>query len=174
MDHAHKRLIARALARTGLADPESVTITPGPSPLFDPLATAPFAFYQAVPRGHAPPGEPPRCLMVDARTGAVRHRDPDAFADVARVLDLSRRPDRFPPDEWLAMAYVLHHGEPPTIALGPLPTDPAVTAPTLHKHGDGSIALTGWTLHDHGRRAVCHHITVAADGTVHVDELPIR
>ncbi|MEZ4435446.1 MAG: hypothetical protein R3F65_23835 [bacterium] len=166
MENDPPHRVARYLARAGLADPATVTITPGPSPLFDPLLTAPFAFYQAVPRGHAHAHDPPLCLMLDARTGAVRHRDPTAFADVAHVLDLARRPDRFTPDEWLVMAYVLHRGEAPTLAFGPADADPAVTAPRLDKHGDGSLALTGWTLHDHGRRATAHHITVAVDGTV--------
>lgn len=176
MDTDPPRAVARHFERIGLVDPHTVAITPGPTPLFDPLATAPYAFYQAVPRGRAAPSHPlpePICVMVDTRDGRVHHRDPHAFGEVACELDLGRRPDRFSPDEWLAMVYVLCHGEPPVIAFAP----PADAAPDAHiepaaveRRGDGAIVITGWTLHDRGRRFTRHRVTVAADGAVELDE----
>lgn len=169
--------VAQYLDDHDLADPEAVAIAPGPSPLFDPLATAPFAFYQAMPRGGGPPGRSatPICVVVDTRDGTVHHQAPDVFENVARVLDLGRNPGRFTGDEWLTMAYVLRHGTPPTIAFGPTgaadkAVDARVTAPTVEARPDGGIVLTGWTSTQRGRLLTRHRITYSVDGDVSMSE----
>lgn len=169
--------ITRFLEEKDLADPASVNVAPGPSPLFDPTATAPFAFYQAMPRGGGPPGRVPSpvCVMVDTRDGTVHHKAPEAFENVARVLDLGRSPDRFSGDEWLTMAYVLRHGEPPTIAFGPTgaadkAVDAQVTAPAVEKRRDGGIVITGWTSRQRGRQLTHHRISYSIDGEVSMSE----
>jgi len=173
--------VSEYLDKHALADPDAVAIAPGPSPLFDPTATAPFAFYQAMPRGGGPPGRvaSPVCVMVDTRDGTVHHKAPEVFENVARVLDLGRSPGRFTADEWLTMAYVLRHGESPTIAFGPTgaadkKSDAQVTAPAIEKRRDGAIVITGWTSRQRGRELTHHRITLTVDGKVATAEEPPR
>lgn len=171
------RRVIEYLDAHDLASPDAVNVAPGPSPLFDPTATAPFAFYQAMPRGGGPPGRVPSpvCVMLDARDGTVHHKAPEVFENVARVLDLGRSPDRFSGDEWLTMAYVLRHGAPPTIAFGPTGAadkaiDAQVTAPAVEKRRDGGIVITGWTSRQRGRQLVRHQISYSIDGEVSMSE----